>query len=1015
MWQEIQVVRSFDTISVLSFHPTKMETHFRRISCIFVLLCITLSAHAESSEFPHIADIEVEFYETEVTVTNVDQQVTALATEYYDASSPRGKVDLLVIGNRLSVYYNNNTNQILEINSTTCQSWDIDESMYDYEPMFYGWLNKVPLVIGPSAPLWYAQDHRDEIQSLGESLVRDIKCEQYSLDIINKRNNVTIFYHFAAKGWTTPYNIKTLRVPIRIEIRGKTSIESKEEDEWMPINQITDFSYFRPTISNWLAFQPPVGLGCPLRRTTRTIPKIPKAFMYAAEVYDVLKAQDSEVSDIEYQRVWYDEEHKLARLDKFTRLRFTSELYDFNTGVTYSNLNDETCTIQPLRNSFFEGYDGKMMGHLKEPGEVLNLDGNFYYMGQRLIRGIWADSFESIQTDVVFMKKTLAKLVVTVYFTQEFYEVAVDGETESQIPIYYIITGWDTPTHIAINLQYNIFAFDDSIYPEMYQTFQLARCFPTMNDKSYFLLLMNVDEKLATKLEELDDEVKLQLRAKINAISQVSDMRLPLLTIDYKSTGVFVTGLMLERPPALAQFSMEFEGEVRTPDPDVKVIPVADTKEKCAYACVDEEKFTCTGFYFCKQACFIKSQDILEPAGDDAKYTELGVCQTWLRAERQSTNKEAYLVDALSWLEKAVLNDSLKIAVKVAEKTTEVIPISDIVIGDGPYTGDNNQEKPYTTVINYAKLKADDETTEEKSYVDNINDCYKECKNSESISCASFSYCADSANKQCRISSVLVVDRQHNPKDTEDDKNCYVYSMKYLDLFVPYPGRVVLISGEDVYPKISAVEDCAKLCREEQKFSCRGFEYCRTAKTCVLHSKHVLDLKDGEITTGDQKSTCTHYAAKFSADYYDLGYTLIDDSSDTRTEIKLEECARACSEELKGNCKSFNYCPASGPYMTDSSCSLSSKVLTDDKVTTTSKDKCHHYEKKSTFDDWVKAKTFKKPPPPSGYTKKGFTGLVIGMLALGLVLGAMGFVLYSYMRSRSSGEGMTVRFMKSDI
>ncbi|GFR14318.1 uncharacterized protein TNCT_422981 [Trichonephila clavata] len=758
---------------------------------------------------------------------------------------------------------------------------------------------------------------------------------------------------------------------------------------------------------------PPIGIGCPLRKSYRTIPDIPPKFSYSAEVYDILKAEESEIADVEFQKVWYDSNHSIARLDKFTRLRYTSELYDFNTGVTYSNIDDETCTIQPLRNSFFEGYDGKLMGHLKEPGEVLNLDGKFYYMGKRLIRGIWADSYESIQTDVAFMKKDLAKLVVTVFFSPDYYEVAVDGETETRIPIYYIITGWDTPTHIAINLQYNIHAFDDYIWPAMYETFQLERCFPTMETKSYFLLLLNTDAELAGKMEAVDDIVKQALRLKIREIAKVSDMRIPLLSIDYKSTGVFVTALMLERPPALAQFTLEYEGEVRTPDPDVRVIPAADSKEQCAYACVDERKFTCTGFYFCKQACFIKSQDILEPADKDTKYTELGVCQTWLRAESQSTNKEPYLVNALEWLEKAVLNDSFKIPIALDERTNVVVPVNDIVIGDGPYTGDNNQEKPYTTVINFAKLKSDDETTEDKSYVDNINDCYKECKNSESMSCASFSYCGDSDNKQCKISSVLVVDRQHNPKDTEDDKNCHVYSMKYLDFFNPYPGRVVLISGDDVYPKITAVEDCAKLCREEKKFNCRGFEYCRTAKTCVLHSKHVLDLKDGEFTITDQKSTCTHYAAKFTADYYDMGYTLIDDNSDSRTEITLEDCARTCSEELKLNCKSFNYCPASGPYMTDSTCSLSTKILTDAKITTTTKDKCKHYEKKTTVDDWARKTT--KPLLTSGYTSKGFTGLVIGMLALGLVLGAMGFVLYSYLRSRSSGEGMTVRFMKSDI
>jgi len=143
-----------------------------------------------------------------------------------------------------------------------------------------------------------------------------------------------------------------------------------------------------------------------------------------------------------------------------------------------------------------------------------------------------------------------------------------------------------------------------------------------------------------------------------------------------------------------------------------------------------------------------------------------------------------------------------------------------------------------------------------------------------------------------------------------------------------------------------------------------------------------------------------------------MAYTLIDDKSDIRTEITLEDCSKTCSEELKTNCKSFNYCPASGPYMTDSSCALSSLTLKTPRVTTMKKPPCRHYEKKDQVDDW--ADTSKKSLVTTGYTKSGFTWLVVGMLILGLTLGAVGFVAYSYYRSKSSGEGMTVRFMKQD-
>ncbi|KFM61752.1 hypothetical protein X975_08079, partial [Stegodyphus mimosarum] len=987
-----------------------MAPQFKRI--VIVLLLFIVSTYADDPPFPHIKDFMVEFYQTEVQVTNEEQQATAFATEYFDSTQGRGSMNLLIMGLRQSVYYYNETNEILEVNATNCQTWDIDESIYYYQSTFYGWLNKDPLVIGPSAALWFAENYKDKIEYNGQTKVRDIKVDKYSLPVIDDRDNVTMYYYFAVKEWTTPYKYENLRVPIRIEAKGVSSKDTASKDQWLVINQITDFAYFSPTISNWLAFQPPVGTGCPLRKSTKSMPEMPKIFRYSAEVFDVVKAKDTEINDIEYQQVWYDSVNKLGRHDKYTRMMFTSELYDFNTGVTYSVANFQTCTIKPLRKSMFEGHEGKLVGHLKEPGEVLKLDGSFYYMGERYIRGIKVDSFESIQKDVVFMDKTLVKLVITVYFTQEFMEIAVNGEEESKIPVYYAVKGWDTPTNVAINLQYNIFEFDDVIYPDMYTTFRLGRCFPSMQDKAYIIMIIDALPKLGALMEKQDDFVIEELRNQIVKHAKISNMRIPLLRADYKSSGVFVTGLILDRPPALKQFWFETEGEVTEDAFNLKPVADADTKEKCAYACVGESDFICKGFYFCNEACFLKSKDLLDPSDNDEKKGALGrTCQTYIRAEIDSNNYEAYLKDALKNLEDAVTNQTVKIILPIDKDSTEDVYVQDIIIGDGPYTGGNNQEKPYDIVINFSKLKKS-ETTLELHEVDTLNDCYKACKTSDAISCSSFSYCPRSDNKQCVISSLLVVDKVKNAGDTVDDANCYVYSLKYLDFYDPYPGRTVLISGEDVQSNINSTEMCAKICRDETKFACRGFEYCRTARTCVLHSKHILDLKPGETAATSKKSTCVHYAARFSADYYDMGFSLLDDDSDKRTELTLEDCARICSEELKSTCKSFNYCPASN-IGTDSSCSLSSKMLTDKSVTTTSMaDKnCHHYEKKSAVDDWAKAD---KKLVTSGYTKSGFAGLVVGMLALGLLVGIVAFLLYSYYRSRSAGDGLSVRFTKQE-
>nr|XP_042906212.1 uncharacterized protein LOC107451555 [Parasteatoda tepidariorum] len=856
-----------------------MWSHLGRALSSLLLICFILSSTAqdeiETPPFPSIQNYT--FYYTDVQFTDIELQVSAFASEYFDSTGgPRGRVNVISLGEKSTTIYNKDTDQIFEINSTNCQVWDTDESIRDYEPIFTGWLNKEPLVIGPSAILWTADADRDKIEYMGETIIRDINCEAWRYNLTNEMNQLVYTMHFAAKKWTTPYQMDgDLRVPIRVEVSG---LASEKKDEWFPVNQLTDFAFFRPDFPNFRVFQPPQGIGCRLKKETRKMPTMPDIFRYSAEVVDLIQSSKEEITDIEYQQVWYDTRAKLARLDKYTRMRSVSEFYDFNTGVTYSIVDRRTCSINPLRYAFFEGYDGKMIGHLKDPDEVLDLDGSFYFLG-----------------------------------------------------------------------------------------------------KVRMSLLSSIENCLQYKA-------------------------------DYTTTGVYVTGLMLDRPPALKQFWLEREGDVTTTDPKLKVAPAADTAEKCAFACVEEGMF-CYGFFWCNQACFLKFKDILEPDDGGDSFDFGGTCQEWLRAERDSNNKEAYLKDALQSLEKTVLDNLVNVSVPLDDNMRSFItvPVSDIVIGDGPYTGISGQDKPYNLAISFAKMDPGDESTEVLSYIDNLNDCYLACKNTEDVACSSFSYCPDSDNKQCSLSSVLVVDRKNNPDDTVDDKNCYVYSMKYLDYYTAYPGRLSLIPGADVFEKVKTVEECAKKCRTAKDITCRGFEYCQSMKTCVLHSKHVLDLNPGEVIT-NKKSTCIHYAAKYSADYFDLGLVLVDDILDERSEISLEDCAKACSEEFKDKCKSFNYCPASGPYMTDSACSLSAMTLKTPRVPTTKNAPCHHFEKRNQVDDWAKAG--KKSLVTAGYTSSQFTWLVVGMLALGFALGAIGFVVYSYFRSKGSESGMTVRFMK---
>ncbi|XP_054716522.1 uncharacterized protein LOC129225977 [Uloborus diversus] len=975
----------------------------------WALLVLLGGAIAADPPFPTLSELEQLMYETKVQVTDVKQQSSALATEYFDED--RQRLEILSLGQRSSVFNYLETNEILEVTESSCAAWLSDESIFDYNEVFYGWLNKQPLRIGPVAALWYAENFTDKIEYKGQEPVRGIKCDVYTLPIKDDKNDMTLTYYFAVTGWTPPYKDAKTRTPVQIHAFGKSSKDSEKPDQMEPIDVITDFVYFKLSISDWSVFQPPLGLGCPLRKATLTMPSIKDSFRYSAEVYDIVKNSKMADRDIEFQQVWYNSFRKMARLDSYTKAGYKSELYDFNTGVTYSSRNWDTCVIQPLRDSMFESYDGKIMGHLKEPEEVIGLEGTFYSMGQRMIRGILCDVFESARPDVTFMGKQMKRLVTTIFFTQEYLEVNTGGETQKQVPMYYMITGWNE-TSIVYQVQYNVFGFNDITWPQIYQTFRLGRCFPSVNDKTYFVMQFMVSEELARIMESQDAAIQVEVKDQIIKHTGISEIRIPFIRVDYKSTGVFVTGLILDRPPALLQFWFELEWDATTHDPDVKQILTASNKEMCAYACVDEDTFTCSGFFYCQNGCFLKSKDLLEPDGADPEKPVGTKCQEYIRAERNSNNKEQYLGEALLKLEEAVSKKTFGVTVVIDEalKETKNVKADDIEYGNGPNEGGDEKEGPYNVVIDFAKLNEKDPTVDELPSANTLNECYLSCKNSKGLDCASFSYCPDGGDKQCRISSTMISTDEDQNKLAVQDKNCYIYILKFMSYYNEYPGKVITHERDATYD-VKNVDECAKKCRLETKFICRGFEYCKGQKTCDLHSKHILDIKDSEIGSVKDKA-CSHYSARYAADFKNMGHTLLDDDNDKRVEITLEECARACSEERIKNCKSFNYCPPSHPLGTDSSCTFSTGTITDKGAKTRVDAKCRHYEKNKNIEDYGTPEQM--PVKKSGYTKKGFTGMVVGMLFLGLFLGGLGFVGYSYFRSRHTDSGMTVRFMKQE-
>lgn len=71
------------------------------------------------------------------------------------------------------------------------------------------------------------------------------------LKLVHSRSHLSDCSSFiTAKNWDTPYKYKDLRVPIRIRVTGESKGSTAKDAISDPVDQINDFSYFKPTISD---------------------------------------------------------------------------------------------------------------------------------------------------------------------------------------------------------------------------------------------------------------------------------------------------------------------------------------------------------------------------------------------------------------------------------------------------------------------------------------------------------------------------------------------------------------------------------------------------------------------------------------------------------------------------------------------------------------------------------------------------------------------------------------------
>ncbi|XP_023225759.1 uncharacterized protein LOC111626575 isoform X2 [Centruroides sculpturatus] len=891
----------------------------------------------------------------QIEINNRPQDESIYVTEYYFAAKNLTRVEIIRKGKVESVFFYPTQDQIVVLKDDACRVEKAGSSDYLLNYNFTNWLYSPggkTIYFGPTSLLRSGADN-PQMQYVGKDTVEGIRCHKFNGDYW-ANDDIQVDYFFSEENWATPTNVSRQMVPIRVRLYGKGK-PMEDSDEGM-FEQTLDYIMFRTFVFDSRMLRPPSGYGCPgLRNQGPDPPARSGKFFVSGEFRNLTDDQKNNRDTIVPFRLWYHYDRKLARLDvRGGPDGSKSTVYDFNTGMMYITA-DRKCDAFPVRGQTLESFEDGLIGSMKKPKEILGGEGDFYYLGQSYVRGMLCDVWESVIPKSSEEKKGPARTVYTYYFTNHYWSVAVDGKVEGASPVRVEVADYDDGG-VGVRLIYNLFAYDK--FPTFrFGPFDVSDCEGVPSRKSYFLITFSGSDETVTAAEDVAAVVREELRTSIPTKAQVSSLRLPFLRVDFEPGIISVLGLLTERVPALKRF--EESDEHDKPRESEKEVQNVDSDEDCAQFCVEADK--CTGFHVCGRRCFLANLDL---TADWGKKMDVDDCAFYIRVEAGTSAKDVPLNQAMSNLKEAV--DKKKLVIVIEGDDGEITLNPEEFVGDiSPFQVGDRDSDMFEKVLSGKTFKKPENSqiVVDGGELSTPSDCYRKCRDEKTMQCFSFSFCF--TDNRCLLSPLYVSQSRSARIDDDIDTvgGCDVYTVSYLRMFVAYEGAVSSLPGRKEKTGVASDNECAKLCREEEEFVCRGFEYCRSDKICQLHEKHVLETKDPLVQTG---KICTHYALKYAADYVESGrLKLLDPDAETLTVSSLEECAASCSEKSEFPCASFDLCSINSD---QKSCVLNSRTLEQLDTKSEASSSCRHYTKKDVVDDWARPRVAEKSSQSTGYT-----------------------------------------------
>ncbi|KAI8786711.1 CAunnamed protein product [Biomphalaria glabrata] len=375
--------------------------------------------------------------------------------------------------------------------------------------------------------------------------------------------------------------------------------------------------------------------GQPLKN--KTLPMLPTQFSYRLET--VLPQLNRVVETF----VWYDSMMDIVRYD--TRDAYSSTpvmttyIHDFVTGVAYQiNQVTKQCFIKPIAQGSFDvvtgqtTQDGSLIVSLKSPQSMFYLDDSYIYVGEKTVRGILCDVFESRRKDFKIGAYNISSSsVFKFYFQSDGWDYVAPDSTDitRNQPVMLEIQDITTGSFITTNF----YDFNDQHYTVNF--YDTSPCIDPKEKQSFIIIFKNqpyhpILDQASTSF--LNDAIVL-----MSEITMSSPIRFQQASVTYDDTSVYIKATALGSIPPFAQFSRVMDVGMNDSANYVYVNTPAD----CAASCLSNPTFTCNSFDLCNdpvlgQRCLL-GQRHKESEGDPLTASNvLKICTHYSRSENVS-------------------------------------------------------------------------------------------------------------------------------------------------------------------------------------------------------------------------------------------------------------------------------------------------------------------------------------------------------------------------------------------